>query len=117
MKKIFIVLLIVFFDLESIAQNGCLPQLSEDSFEEKLKKIKNYDFDQAKKDSIELLLNECPTCDQMKQLLNELSFEEDKLDIIKKAYSKISDPFNFKIIKTVLNFEESKKIVDQLMSK
>jgi hypothetical protein len=37
------------------------------------------------------------------------------LDIIKKAYSKVSDPSNFKTIKTVLDFEESKNIVDQLM--
>ncbi len=115
MKKIFIALLIILFDAESNAQSGCLPQLSEDSFEIKLKKIKNYDFDQVKKDSIELLLSQCPTCDQMKQLLKELSFEEDKLDIIKKAYSKVSDPSNFKTIKTVLDFEESKNIVDQLM--
>ena len=115
MKKIFIALLIVFFNIPSNAQNGCLPKLSADSFEIKLKKIKNYDFDQVKKDSIELLLNQCLTCNQIKLLLVELSFEEDKLDIVKKAYSKVSDPSKFKSIKTVLVFEESKNMVDQLM--
>ena len=115
MKKIFIALLIVLFNSESNAQTRCLPQLSEDSFEIKLKKIKNYDFDQVKKDSIEILLSQCPTCNQIKELLKELSFEEDKLDIIKKAYSKVSDPSNFKIIKTVLDFEESRRFLDELI--
>ncbi len=116
MKKIFaLLLLMVFFDIKSNAQSLCLTQLSEDSFEIELKKIKSYDFDQVKKDSIEILLSQCPTCNQIKELLKELSFEEDKLDIIKKAYSKVSDPSNFRIIKTVLDFEESQRFLDELI--
>lgn len=115
MKKILGLILIVFFGIQCNAQSACTSSLSEDLFQIKLKKIKAYDFDQAKKKDIENLLNQCPTCNQIKQLLHELSFEQDKLDIIKKAYSKVSDPINFTVIKAVLDFEESKNIIKELI--
>ncbi len=100
---------------KSHAQNGCLPKLSKNTFQIELKKIQTHDFDQAKKEAIELLLSQCLTSFQLKQLLQELSFEEDKLEIAKKAYTMISDPSNFGIIKDVFDFEDVKKEIDTLM--
>ena len=115
MKVLLGLALIIFFHIHSNAQSGCLPKFSGDSFQIELKKIKAHDFDQDKKDGIEVLLNQCLTSLQFKLLLQELSFEEDKLELAKKAFSKVSDPSNFTIIKSVLDFEESKNIIDELM--
>ena len=115
MRKLFGLILITFSAVQSDAQNGCSPQFSENAFKTEVQKIKIHDFDQAKKEAIELLLTKCLTSIQLKKLLQELNFEQDKLDIAKKAFSKVSDPSNFTIIKSVLDFEESKNIIDSLM--
>ena len=114
MKKLFGLILIIFFGIYSHAQSGCLPQFTENSFQLELKKIKDQDFDQAKKEAIEILLNKCITSLQLKKLLQELSFEEDKLELATKAFNKISDPENYGVIKVVFDFEESKKVIDGL---
>ncbi len=116
MRQLFGIILIMILGTESYAQSGCLPKLSKNAFQIELKKIKTHDFDQAKKEAIELLLSQCLTSFQLKQLLRELSFEEDKLEIAKKAYAMISDPSNFGIIKDVFDFEDVKKEIDALMN-
>jgi len=116
MKNLIGLIIILLFANKTYAQNGCIPKLSEDSFTQELKKIKSYDFDNAKIKAIEVIITKCINSFQLKILLEELSFEQDKLDIIKKAYLKVSDPPNFKIIKSILDFEESKKVVDKLMT-
>jgi len=115
MKKLFGLILIIFFGIYSHAQSGCLPQFTENSFQSELKKIKDHDFDQAKKEAIEILLNKCITSLQLKKLLQELSFEEDKLELAKKAFKTVSDPKKFGIIKDVFDFEDTKKEIDLLI--
>ncbi len=115
MKKLFGLILIIFFGINSHAQIGCLPQFTENSFQLELKKIKDQDFDQAKKEAIEILLNKCITSLQLKKLLQELSFEEDKLELAKKAFKTVSDPNTFGIIKDVFDFEDTKKEIDLLI--
>ncbi len=115
MKKLFGLILIIFLSIYSHAQSGCLPQFTENSFQLELKKIKAHDFDQAKKEAIEILLNKCVTSLQLKKLLQELSFEEDKLELAKKGYKKVSDPAKFGIIKDVFDFEDTKKEIDMLI--
>ncbi len=115
MRKLFGLILITFSAIQSNAQNGCSPQFSENAFKAEVQKIKIHDFDQAKKEAIELLLTKCLTSMQLKKLLQELSFEEDKLELAKKAYKTISDPSNFGIIKEVFDFEDVKKEIDEIM--
>ena len=43
------------------------------------------------------------------------TFEEDKLDLAKKAYNNVSDPANFGVVKGVFDFDASKKEIDGLM--
>ena len=97
MRKLFGLILITFSAIQSNAQNGCSPQFSENAFKAEVQKIKIHDFDQAKKEAIELLLTKCLTSMQLKKLLQELSFEEDKLELAKKAYKTISDPSNLEL--------------------
>ena len=117
MKKLIALLLIIFFGIQSNAQSGCSQKLSLDSFQKELKKVKDYDFDQAKKEAIQVLLNKCLTSLQLKQLLMELSFEEDKLELAKKAFNEISNPSKFSIIKDVFDFEDSKKEIDAIINR
>jgi hypothetical protein len=115
--KIFTFVTVLFFCLQLDAQNDCSPKLSLDSFQIELKKIKLYDFDQAKKESIEILFSYCLTSLQVKALLKELSFEEDKLELAKKAYSQVSDPSKFNIVKDIFDFEASKKEIDIIINR
>ena len=100
MKKISGLVLVVFFSFNSNAQSECINKLSVDSFQIVLKEIKEHDFDQAKKESIEILLNKCLTSLQLKKLLQELSFEEDKLELAKKDTRKFQIRINLILLGT-----------------
>ena len=93
---------------------GCELPISEAEFQSELTKVKSFTFDEAKKTAIESLFKKCLTSNQIKCLLQELSFEEDKLALAKKAIKIVFDPENFKIIKPIFEFEESKKAIDTL---
>ena len=114
MKKVLAVLLL-FTSAQIFAETGCTSPLSAEAFQTEFKKVKSHDFDEAKKEAIEALFSKCLTSAQIKQLLQELSFEEDKLDLAKKAYKNVSDPSNFGVVKGVFDFDASKKEIDGLM--
>lgn len=114
MKNLTLIILFAL-SLQSIAQTGCSSPLSDTQFKTEFKKVTSHDFDEAKKGAIESLFGKCLTSAQIKQLLQQLSFEEDKLDLAKKAYSNVSDPANYGIIKSVFDFDDSKKAIDSLM--
>ncbi len=115
MKNTLLVLLFIL-STQVFAETGCSSALSDGLFDTEFNKIKSYDFDEAKKTAIETIFLKCLTSAQIKQLLQELSFEEDKLELAKKAYDNVYDPKNFGIIKTVFDFDESKKAIDLLMN-
>jgi hypothetical protein len=117
MEKLFQFILITFLSFKIHAQTGCSPSFSKDSFQIEFKKIKAHEFEDSKKDAIGTLLNKCLTSNQLKDLLNELSFEHDKLELAKKAFNQVSDPDKFSIIKDVFDFDETKKEIDILIAK
>ncbi|MFT4899401.1 MAG: hypothetical protein ACI9U0_001197 [Flavobacteriales bacterium] len=108
MKKFLFTILIVS-TCQLFAQTGCLNPLSEPDFTTAYNQIKAHDFDEAKKTDIEeLFSSKCLTTNQISKLLKVLSFEVDKLDLAKKAYSKVADPENFKSINSIFDFDDSK---------
>jgi len=113
--KYFFLSFFFIFGIVITLNAGCESPLSEAEFQNELTKIKSFTFDEAKKTAIESLFKKCLTSNQIKGLLQELSFEEDKLDLAKKAFSNVSDPANFGIIKDVFDFDDSKKEIDSLM--
>lgn len=115
MEKLFQFILITFLSFKIHAQTGCSPSLSKNSFQIECKKIKAHEFENSKKDAIRILLNECLTSNQLKDLLNELSFEHDKLELAKKAFNQVSDPDKFSVVKEVFDFDETKKEIDFLI--
>jgi len=114
MKKLLIALFTVA-TTSIFAQSGCANPLSEEKFSAELVKVQAHDFDEAKKSAIEALFANCLTSTQIKDLLSELRFEEDKLELSKKAHANVSDPSNFGIIKEIFDFDDSKKAIDGLM--
>ena len=112
--KYFFLSFFFIFGIVIALNAGCESPLSEAEFQNELTKIKSFTFDEAKKTAIESLFKKCLTSNQIKGLLQELSFEEDKLALAKKAIKIVSDPENFKIIKLIFEFEESKKAIDNL---
>ncbi|MDA9328775.1 DUF4476 domain-containing protein [Flavobacteriales bacterium] len=108
MKKFLFTILIVS-TCQVFAQTGCLGPLSEPAFTTAYNQIKAHDFDDAKKTDIEeLFSSKCLTTNQISKLLKVLSFEEDKLDLAKKAYGNVADPENFKSINSIFDFDDSK---------
>lgn len=113
MKKV-LTLLGFIFSITITAQAGCNTPMGKQNFQLELKKVQNHDFDEAKKEAISALFTQCLSSAQIKSLLAELSFEEDKLELAKKAFKNVSDPENFGIVKKVLDFDDSKKEIDAL---
>lgn len=116
MKNI-ITILTVLFSMQAYAQTGCKP-INDNSFQTELKKIKTHDFDEAKKEAISTLINsKCFSSKQIKQLLKTLSFEDDKLELAKNAFAKVSDPNNYSVVNEVFDFDDSKKALAEFIKK
>lgn len=113
--KYFFLSFFFIFGIAITLNAGCESPLSEAEFQNELTKIKSFTFDEAKKTAIESLFKKCLTSNQIKGLLQELSFEEDKLVLAKKAIKIVSDPNKFGIVKDVFDFEETKKEIDLLI--
>lgn len=114
MRTSFFTICLCFIGLTAFSQHCSTPMVNTD-FKVALQKVQQHDFDEAKKEEIKTLINNCIKTSQLKALLAELSFEEDKVELATLAYPKISDPKNFATIKSIFDFEESKKKIDKLM--
>lgn len=119
MKTFFSILTVGFLSFNGYGNpEDCITPITTTEFQTEVKKIEAHDFDEAKKTATEkLLTSKCFTSAQVKTLLEKLSFEEDKLEIAKKAYSRVTDKGNYGIVKTVFEFDSNKKALDQFMKK
>lgn len=91
----------------------CTTAISNEVFQNELKKINAHDFDEAKKEATKkLLLGKCFTTVQVKEILEALSFEEDKLELAKKAFPQVIDKQNYGAIKSVFEFDSAKEELD-----
>ncbi len=113
MKKALTVLGLFAITLSTQAE--CESPMDNNNFQIALKKVQSHDFDEAKKEAISKLFASCLTSEQVKSLLKQLSFEEDKLELAKVAFKNVSDPENFAVIKSVFDFDDSKKEIDNLL--
>jgi len=110
MKKLLTILTIVLFNISSFASPvECTTPISDVEFQTALKQIKAHDFDEAKKEATQkLLIGKCFTSVQIKVLLENLSFEEHKLELAKLAYAHVTDKANFGILKSIFEFDDAK---------
>lgn len=117
MKNVFSILTAFFLYIQlNACPLNCTTAISNDSFKSELKKITAHDFDEAKKEATEkLLLGKCFTSEQVKKILEQLSFEEDKLELAKKAFPQVVDKQNFGIISTVFEFDSAKQELNKFI--
>ena len=112
-KLLFLLTLLLVLQVELHAE--CSSNLSKEAFKTALEEVHKLNFDAAKKKTIEALFEKCLTSIQVKDLLKELSFEEDKIDLAKKGFNYVSDPKNYGVLKEIFDFEESKDLIDELV--
>jgi hypothetical protein len=110
MKKLLSIFVLI---LASVTLNAtpidCNAPISSKDFQAEIIKIKAHDFDEAKKEATEkLLMGKCFTSAQVKMLLENLSFEEHKLELAKKAYAHVTDKKNYGIISSIFEFDDAK---------
>jgi len=87
----------------------CSKPISNTVFQEEMKKITVHDFEEAKKEAMEKFLEgNCFISAQIKILLSNLTFEEHKLELAKKAYAYVTDKDNFVIINSIFEFDDAK---------
>ncbi len=107
MKKLIIPFIFLFLTQVSNAQCNTVDDAKINSLTEKVSK---QHLDNNKLKLIQDYLNtDCIKSAQLLTLIKLLNFEEDKITIIKKSYSKLVDPQNISEILKLLEFESSKK--------
>jgi hypothetical protein len=113
MKKLLPIFTLFITSITLNATPGdCTSPITSVEFHTEFKKIKAHDFDEAKKEATEkFLMDKCFTSKQVKQLLENLSFEEHKLELAKKAYTHVTDKENFGIIESIFEFDDA---IDEL---
>ena len=110
MKKLLSIFILIFVSSNLKANViDCSKPISNTLFEAEMKKIKVHDFEEAKKEAIEKFFKgNCFTSAQIKILLDNLIFEEHKLELAKKAYAHVTDKNNFVIINSIFEFDDAK---------
>lgn len=119
MKKLLSLILLSFLNLTLLANsNDCSTPISDNDVELEIKKIKAHDFEEAKKEILEkFLVGNCFTSDQIRIILVNLSFEEHKLELAKKAYDHVTDKENYGIISSVFEFDDAKNELIEFIKK
>lgn len=101
----------------SLGATNCIEVIDSIHLDQLTQKIKTNDFDETKIKIIKSSLDKnCFNSIQLKGLLSLLSFEEDKINIIKLAYKKLVDPENIETVLAVLEFDSSKKEINDFIA-
>ncbi len=107
MKNLIIPFIFLIFTQVSFAQCNNVDEAKINSLTDKVSK---QHLDNNKLKLIQDYLNtDCIKSAQLLILIKSLNFEEDKITVIKKAYSKLVDPQNISEVLKLLEFESSKK--------
>jgi hypothetical protein len=99
--------LLPFFAQSAFAQGGCKNQMPGENFGQYLSAIQAESFSSnkmeiAKQDGI------CLSTIQIRSVIDQFSFESEKLDFAKWAYTRCSDPGNYFMINSGLTYSASK---------
>ena len=96
---------------------GCSYPMDPTSFNSAKTTIKNASFEDTKMSTAKsILAANCVSTDQVIQLCNLFSFEENKLAFAKFAYSRTTDPGNFFKVANVFSFDASKNDLNNFIA-
>ncbi|MEZ4938649.1 MAG: DUF4476 domain-containing protein [Crocinitomicaceae bacterium] len=88
--------------------NGCYSSTVD--YNAMIEAVKNESFaDDKKMIAKQALNNKCISTDQIKGLMEQFSFEDDKLEIAKFCYNKCSDRDNYYKVNSALTYSDSKE--------
>lgn len=111
-KSIFL----LFLTFTMYAVNGACEPAEPLAIEQLILRIDANDFDEGKLTEVkEFLENHCLSTTQLANVLQKFSFEEDKINVIKAALDKLSDPANIETVLAELEFESSKNEIRALL--
>ena len=92
--------------------------MDQRSFNDAKQSIANAAFEETKLSTAKVVLsNNYVTTDQVIEICNLFSFENNKLAFAERAYSKTIDPRNYYKVGSVFNFDSDKKALNDFISK
>lgn len=95
------------------ASAGCSTPMSDADFESAKESVNTGGIDDTKlKIAKQVVDSNCMSTEQVKEMMELLSFEKSKLDLAKYGYSRVTDKRNYYKINDVLTFESSKTELD-----
>ena len=96
-----------------VADDGCYAMAQRD-FAQALASIQNKTFDDSKLTlARQIAKNNCLTAAQITQIMQQLTYEEDKLDFAKFAYPLSFDPENYWKVNSAREFESTIEELDE----
>lgn len=94
----------------NVPKEGCKEAMSQGNLDHALTYLARIKADYEKYDHAkDMVRNNCMTCAQLSLLIKGLTYELDKLKLVKDAYVNLVDPANLKTLNTSFRFESSKK--------
>lgn len=113
----FIVLLFAVFSLiaKSATAQKCKTAMSADAFSAYFSTIKSESFSSSQMEAAQVP-GRCFSTDQIRQVMNFFSFEENKLEFAKWAYSRCVDQDNYPNLRSALTFSSSRTELSQLIN-
>ena len=96
---------------------GCTPPVSEQRFNQMINSVKNQSFsDDKQRVTKQIVKSNCMTVDQLVDLLNEVSFDDGKLNTAKFAYDYIYDVENYFKVFDVFSFSSSGEELEEYIN-
>ncbi len=91
-------------------RDGCNQAMNQRDFQMAKDQIKKASFASDKKNiAQQILASGCITVEQLKEMLNLLSYESDKLEIAKVGYYSLADPEKFYLVNDCFSYSSSKE--------
>jgi hypothetical protein len=89
--------------------NNCIYGMSNTDLGAAKNSLNSTSFDDTKKSTFkQIVSSKCIISSQVKELLQTFTFEENKLEMAKYAYSYVADPSNYYTINDIFTFDNSK---------
>jgi hypothetical protein len=97
-------------------QRPCKLPMSAQNFESAKKTIKSADFDNSRMETAATIItNNCLSTDQVIEICKMFSFEQNKLDFAKLAWSHTYDQSNYFKVSSVFDYSSSKELLNKFI--
>lgn len=96
---------------------GCTPPVNSDRFKDMVKTVENQSFSDGKaRTTKQIIRSNCITVDQLVIMLEQFSFDDDKLEVAKFSYDHVYDIENYYKVYNVFSFSSSGEKLEEFIS-